>query len=97
MESLAMTRTNPPLGRQRPEDYVDALEARSRRRIGGGLLALHRRGERALGRGPWKLVLGAAAGAALVAGGRWLSSRLGSRHAGGLARLAGLGSWFRAG
>jgi hypothetical protein len=92
-----MRRTNPPHGRQRPEDYVEELEARSRRRIGGGLLALHRRGERALGRGPWKLVLGAAAGAALVAGGRWLSSQLGSGRVGGLARLAGLGRWIGVG
>jgi len=87
-----MRRTLPPQRHLRPEDYVDELEARSRRRLGGGLIALHRRGERALGRGPWKLVLGAAAGALAVGGWRWLAGRAGSGS--GAARLAGIGRWL---
>lgn len=89
-----MRRTQLPQRHLRPEDYVDELEARSRRRLGGGLLALHRRGERALGRGPWKLVLGAAAGAALAGGWRWLATRRSEGSSVGLGRLAGLGRWL---
>ncbi len=80
---------------RRPEDYVEVLEARTRRRIGGGLLALHRRGEKKLGAGPWKLVLGGLAGLATFGLLRWLSRRRGGTDGAAPAGFAGLfAPWF---
>jgi hypothetical protein len=90
-----MKRARPHSAPRRPEDYVEALEARTRRRIGGGLLALHRRGETRLGAGPWKVVLGCFAGLAGLGLLRWLARRGGGAETGAHAGLVGrIGPWL---
>ncbi|NUP95105.1 MAG: hypothetical protein HUU28_02970 [Planctomycetaceae bacterium] len=57
-----------------PEEYVEALEARSQRRVAGGLIALHHRGQRQLG--PlWKPLLGALGVATAVLAWKLASAR----------------------
>lgn len=90
---MKLARPTPP--HRRPEQYVEELEARTRRRIGGGLLALHRRGEAKLGAGPWKLVLGGLAGLAGFGLLRWLGRRGGGADGAAPVGLAGLfGPWL---
>lgn len=69
-----MTAKAPRLPARTPEELVAALEQRSQRRIAGGLIALHHRGERNLG--PlWKPLLGALGAAAGVVAWKVLAGR----------------------
>ncbi len=57
-----------------PEEFVEALEQRSQRRIVGGLISLHHRGERRFG--PlWKPALGAFGAVAAVLAWKLLAGR----------------------
>lgn len=55
-----------------PEEYLDALDGRSRRRIAGGLLSLHGRGSAELGPA-WNVALALCGGLATAIGWRWLT------------------------
>lgn len=66
-----MARSPTPAPRT-PEEYLDTLEGRSRRRIAGGLLSLHGRGSAELGPA-WNLALALCGGLATAIGWRWLT------------------------
>lgn len=69
-----MTAKAPRLQARTPEEFVAALEQRSQRRIAGGLIALHRRGESQLG--PlWKPLLGALGAGVSVLAWKLLTAR----------------------
>lgn len=69
-----MTAQAPRIRARTPEELVDALEQRSQRRIAGGLISLHRRGERHLGP-MWKPLLGGLGAAAAVVAWKVLTAR----------------------
>lgn len=64
---------NPPNQRpaRTPEEYLDRIELRTRRRIGGGLLTLHERGTAQLG-SIWNIALAACGVAGVILGSTWL-------------------------
>jgi hypothetical protein len=71
---MKMTAKAPRLPARTPEELVDALERRSQRRVAGGLIALHHRGERSLG--PlWKPLLGALGAVSTVIAWKVLTAR----------------------